>query len=624
MVLAVPPQGGVLALPVSPYLTVDQFGWLPGQKKIAVLASPVKGQNAGQPFTPSGRFETRRIADGATLFSGTAPPWRNGAVAEIAGDRVWHADFSTLREPGEYVLVDPVRRVRSHVFRIHPEVYKQVLVDAVRVFLFQRSGTPLLARHVGEWAHPGGHLGPNQDRAAQYTQGGTARGSPRNLLGGWYDAGDLTKYIPFTRDTLFDLLWAYERNPKAFGDATNIPESGNGVPDLLDEVKWELDWMLKMQDADGGVFNRNGGRSHDNGKGPPNSDVQPRFYTAKTTWATATFAGVCAHAARTFAPFDKQLPGYSRRLREAALKAWEYLQKHPRMDPPDGTDGDSTIVSAQASSDVNADRRDRVYAAAELFATTGERRFADYVERWAPDIEATQERDIHPLKQQVDPLNALALTKGLFVYAGVPGADASLVRRFKDSLRAAAEMIRANTNGPDDPYLCYHYADHYCWGSNSVKGRWARVLLMAMALGVEPGQHAAYRDVVAGYLHYLHGRNPLGWCYLTNMNHAGADRCITRIYHKWFSTLPDKPDGSRPLPAPGYLAGGPNRFFTVDWIRPPYGEPPMKAYRDWDGAWNAQRQANESSWEITEPAIYYQAAYVLMLAHFAPGGMWGK
>jgi endoglucanase len=73
-------------------------------------------------------------------------------------------------------------------------------------------------------------------------------------------------------------------------------------------------------------------------------------------------------------------------------------------------------------------------------------------------------------------------------------------------------------------------------------------------------------------------------------------------------------------PAPGYLAGGPNKFFGVNWVRPPYGEPPMKAYRDWNTAWNAERQANENSWEISEPAIYYQAVYTLLLSQFVSAG----
>jgi len=542
---------------VTPQIAIDQFGWLPRGGKVAILADPVKGQNAGQTYRPGTGFEIRREADGTVAYRGATKPWNSGRVSELAGDRVWYAVFSDL-----------------------------------------------------------------QDRAARYTQGGKAQGRPRDMLGGWFDAGDLNKYVPYMEATLFDLLWAYELNPRAFGDDTNIPESGNGVPDLLDETKWELDWLLKMQDGDGGVFNRVAGRSYDNGSGPPSGDTQPRFYTAKTTWATADAAASLAHAARVYGHFDSTFPGYAGRLREAARRAWAYLETQSEMDPSDGTDGDSKLAATPAGSNANADRRARVYAAAELFKTFGAPGYKAYVDRWAPDIAATAENGMHPFKdwKQVDPLNHLALTQGLFIYATTKGASPAVTEPFKEALSHSAEAIREATGGPDDPYLAYHYEGHYCWGSNSVKGRWGRILLMTIELGLNREHHAAYREEMAGYLHFIHGRNPLSLCFLSNMTRAGAHRCVTEIYHQWFHDGSPLYDGktSRHGPPPGYLVGGPNKFFSADWISPPHGEPAMKAYRDWNADWNARRNANESSWEVTEPAIYYQAVYTLLLSQFVP------
>jgi hypothetical protein len=592
---------------------------------VAIFAEPVRGQNARVAYRPGRAFEVRRQDGGAVVHRGNLKPWNGGQVSELAGDRVWYADFSDVRAPGTYYLEDPANRARSSPFRIGENVYVPVLRDSVRTFYYQRSGTPILARYGEKWHHPGGHLGPDQDRAAHYTQGSKDIGRPRDLLGGWFDAGDLNKYVPYLETTLFDLLWAFELHPRAFGDDTNIPESGNGVADLLDELKWELDWLLKMQDNDGGVFNRVAGRRYDNGPDPPGSDTQPRFYTAKTTWATATAAASYAHAARAYERFDRNFPGYAARLRDAARRAWAYLEAHPNMEPADGTDGDKTLAATPAGSDPNADRRSRVYAAAELFKTTGEPAFRAYVDRWAPDVAATAEKSgLHPLREghAIDPLNHPALTQALFVYATTPGATPAVTRPFRAALARAAESIRGATGGPDDPYLAYHYGDHYCWGSNQCKGRWGRVLLMAIVLGLNPAQHPAYREIMAGYLHFIHGRNPLSLCFLSNMGHAGADRSVMEIFHSWFHDGSPLYDGrnSRYGPAPGYLAGGPNKFFSVDWISPPHGEPPMKAYRDWNAAWNARRQANEASWEITEPAIYYQAAYTLLLSQFVPPG----
>jgi hypothetical protein len=609
--------------PVTPQITIDQFGWRPAARKVAILAQPVKGQNAGVAYRPGRSFEVIDVADGRVVFRGHLTPWNGGAVSELAGDRVWFADFSPLQAPGAYRLRDPENRVVSSPFRIADDVYAPVLRDAVRVFYFQRSGTAIDERHGGPWNHGAAHVGPGQDREAPFTRGGTSLGDPRDVSGGWFDAGDLNKYVPYLETTLFDLLWAYELNPAAFGDDTNIPESGNGVPDLLDEVKWELDWLLRMQDSDGGVFNRVAGRSFDNGPGDPSGDTQPRFRTAKTTWATAIAAASWGRAARVYRGFDSTLPGYADRLLDAARRAWAYLEAHPSIDPPDGTDGDATLAASPAGSTPNGDRAARVYAAAELFRTTGEPAFRDFVDRWATDLEATSDNGMHPLAAGalVEPINHAALTQALFTYATAEGASRSVTGPFAEVLGRTAEMIRRATGGPDDPYLAYHYEGHYCWGSSRSKAHWGRVLLMAMALGVNPERHDDYRAIVAGYLHFLHGRNPLSLCYLTAMERAGGDRCVSEIYHQWFrdgSPLFDG-KGSRFGPPPGYLAGGPNKFFSVDWIAPPHGEPAMKAYRDWNGAWNAERRANEASWEITEPAIYYQAAYVMLLSSAMPG-----
>ena len=607
---------------VTPQITIDQFGWRPGARKVAILAEPVRGQNAGSTYRPGPHFEVCSANGGTVVYRGEPTPWNHGKVSELAGDRVWHADFSAVRTPGDYFLRDPIRNVRSFTYKIADDVYRPVLRDSVRTFFYQRSGMPILARYGGDWHHAGGHVRRGQDRAAQYSQGGQSQGQPRDVLGGWFDAGDLNKYVPYLESTLFDLLWAYELSPRVFLDETNIPESGNGVPDLLDEIKWELDWLLKMQDRDGGVFNRVASRSFDSGPDPPGSDTQPRFYTAKTTWATATAAASFAHAARVYDGFDRVFPGHAARLRDAARRAWAYLEAHPEMRPADGSDGEKTLAATPAGSNSNGDRRSRVYAAAELFKTTREPRYQAYVDRWASDVAATAESGFHPFKgyKHVDPLNHTALTQGLFIYATMPGASAAVVKPFQEALSHTAEEIRAASGGPDDPYLAYHYADHYCWGSNQCKGRWGRVLLMTIALGLNPAHHEKYREIIAGYLHFIHGRNPLSLCFLTNMTHAGADRCPTEMFHYWFHDGSPLYDGahSRYGPAPGYLEGGPNRFFTVDWIRPPYGEPPMKAYRDWNTAWNSQRKANESSWEITEPAIYYQAAYTLLLSRCVP------
>ncbi len=598
-----------------PPIYVDQFGWRPLDHKVAVFAFPMKGQNAANRVEFGDSFEVHSAADDKLVFSGKLQIWNGGAVSKLAGDIVWHADFSSVTAPGTYYILDPKSGTKSYRFKIANDVYSPVLVDATRMYYYQRSGTALPPNFAGDWPHGEDNMAKGEDNAAEFSQHGEVLGGARNILGGWYDAGDPNKYVPFLESTVFNLLYAYDRNPDAFGDANNIPESGNGVPDLLDEVKWELDWMLKMQDPDGGVHNRDGVKTYNMPPGPWSADPQPRFYTAKTTWATSIAAASFAHAARTFAPFGKVYPGYSEKLKAAALGGWKYLEAHEAMDPSDGQDGEK-LAAAPGEANANSDKRDRIYAAAELFRTTGEKAFSDYVARWAPDIAATNENGMHPFKSNyVDPLNHLGLTQALFIYCQTPGADENVTAEFKKSLKNTAEIIREQTGAKDDPYLCYMIPDQYCWGSNQCKGEWARILIMAADLNVAPEQTATYRSLVEGYFHFIHGLNPLGWCYLTNMTKDGASHSVARPFHKWFgASLPNNADGTHPLPPPGYLEGGPNVAFTVKWISPPYGEPAMKAFKDWDASWNPDKKATENSWEVTEPAIYYQAAYLLMLS----------
>src|SRR5205807_6515852 len=141
----------------TPLITVDQFGWLPRSRKVAVFADPVRGQNAGISYHPGPRFEVRNQANDAAAEHGDLKPWNEGKVSELAGDRVWHADFSDVRAPGAYYLDDPANRARSFTFGIGDDVYRPVLRDSVRTFYYQRSGTPITTERGGNWHHRGGH-----------------------------------------------------------------------------------------------------------------------------------------------------------------------------------------------------------------------------------------------------------------------------------------------------------------------------------------------------------------------------------------------------------------------------------------------------------------------------------
>ncbi len=217
-----------------------------------MVSDPQEGYNAEASYTPGPKLELRRAEDGEVAFSAWPRLFRDGATDMLSGDRGWWFDFSPVREVGDYYVYDPTTERRSHVFRISPEVYRDVLRAAMRVFFYQREAWDHRPPHAEEpWLDGPTYL---QDRRARAVWAKDDPGTERDLSGGWMDAGDTNKYPTFLPDVIHPLLYAFREHPAVFGDDFNIPESGNGLPDLLDEVKWELEWLEKMQDDDGGVF----------------------------------------------------------------------------------------------------------------------------------------------------------------------------------------------------------------------------------------------------------------------------------------------------------------------------------------------------------------------------------
>ncbi|RRB02104.1 glycoside hydrolase family 9 protein [Larkinella rosea] len=608
-----------LSLPVkaqtlSKQIIVDQFGWRANAKKIIVFSDPINGQNGSIGYTPGTQFQVRKKSDNSVVFTGNVVGWNNGNTHGDSGDKIWHGDFSGLTTPGTYYIVDPTRNVKSYDFEIKNDIYAPVLKTSVKTFFYQRSGTAISATHGGNWNHPMAH---GQDTNALLYTTSAQTGTARNVTGGWYDAGDYNKYIPFLSGTLWDLLVAYELRPAVFTDNTAIPESGNGIPDVLDELKWELDWMLKMQQSNGGVNNRVAVTSYENGTDNPATDTQPRYYTNVTTWATATFAALTAHAARTYQTAN---PAYATTLRTASEKAWMYLEANASMSPASGTDG-AALAAADAGANTNADKRLRVYAAAELWRTTGTAKYKTYFESNYKNINATSENGFHPFSNgNLDASLCLDLNRAYFVYCQTPNATSSIVTELKSRFQNAMDWnIESNYVSKNDPYLGFMWSGHYTWGSNQLKMKWAQIAILSAELGINPAKTALYKEIAEEYLHYMHGRNPLAWLYLSNMGTKGAnlggDNSVMEIYHSWYRDGSAKYDGagSQFGPAPGFVAGGANQYYSGT-ATPPKGEPPMKAYRDWNTVWP------DASWEVTEPAIYYQAAYTFVVAYFSENG----
>lgn len=595
----------IYSAPVSEQIIIDQIGYKINSDKFFMIADPRNGQNAAVTYVPGASVQLRRSSDNQVMQTINLSSFNSGNVYTPAGDVVWQGNFSSFTTPGTYHIYDPTNDRQSYNFEIGDDIYNTILRQAVKSYFYQRCGTAITSTHGGVWTHAACHT---QQQNALLYNGGVVSGTQRNVSGGWHDAGDYRKYVTFTFTTLWDLLHAYEWYPDRFSDDTGIPESGNGIPDILDEIKYELDWLLRMQRADGvlysGVFVTSGGSG---GLGDPSTETTTYYYANYSTAATVTGAMAFALGARIFAPFNAT---YSTTLRTAAENAWAFLEANPNNIQYNH----SGFQNANANWENNHEKQGRVAAAAELFHLTGQSKYRDYVDA-NYNSSATAESWGHQpiLSGYFETGGSSYIQRGLVSYCLAPGATSSVVTAIKNSLN---QGIQNQTYGQrnTDAYKAYMWDGHYCWGSNQIKAEWANLALWGVKLNVNPSLSSAYLKAAEEYLHYFHGRNPLSWCYLTQSNSAGADKQITQIYHSWFW------DGSSwdTNPAPGFLAGGPNDNYENDVnssggtvMYPPGGEPPQKSYRDWNTNWP------DCSWAVTEPGIYYQARYVFLCAAFA-------
>ncbi|HXC60891.1 MAG TPA: glycoside hydrolase family 9 protein [Steroidobacteraceae bacterium] len=596
---------GIAGIPFDAHILVDQFGYRPADSKVAVIRDPRVGFDSAEHFTPGPRYQVRSADDGGVVLEGAPTKWHGGGVDASAGDAGWWFDFGKLQKDGTYFIYDDARKVRSATFRIAPLVYVPVLKAAVKTLFYQRSGFSKQAPAADAcWVDDAAFVGPGQDlEARDVTDRGNAA-KARNVFGGWFDAGDTNKYVTFASVAVHQLLSAYQDSPTAFTDDFGIPESGNGVPDLLDEVKWETDWLRRMQNADGSVALKVGTLEYTRGV-KPSLDRNARFYIPSCSSSTIAAAGMYAHAALVFGS-QKSLAQDSTDLRARAERAWRQFHASPRQTNCDSTD----IKAGDADWNEQDQAAEAVVAAVYLAALTGNKEYDDYVKAHYRETKSYQ--DIGWSRYGAHQGEAL-----LF-YARQSGVDpktAAAIAADKSSDMAAGNQIYG-MNADDDLYRSFMHEWQYHWGSNQVRANYGNTNVDAARLGSNRAAEQ-YLERARSTLHYFHGVNPFGMVYLSNMYRYGATRSINEIFHSWFwrdtrwSNAVSSPCG----PAPGFVPGGPNVNAKNEGIpatmSPPVGQPRQKSYRDFNAPWP------EGSWAVSEPGIYYQAAYIRLLSRFA-------
>lgn len=600
----------------GPFIVVDQFGYQPARIKIAVLRDPVTGFDATDQFTPGTICEVVNATSNAVVFSAAPVAWNSGAVNISSGDRAWQFDFSNVTAAGDYFVRDKQSGVTSPTFSIATDVYAPVLRAAMRYFYYQRASMEKKAAFAGAgWADAISHVGALQDRNARLYSAPSDASTERDLSGGWYDAGDYNRYTSWHATYIINLLHAYIENPGIWADNYNIPESGNGIPDIIDEIRFGLDWLVKMQNTDGSMLSILS-VAH---ASPPSAATGQSLYGSPNTSCALVSAGAFALAAKVFAA-QTGAAAFAADLLTRAENAWTWAQANPNViwKNNDAAYASQGIGAGQQETD---DYGRTVYAltsAAYLFDATGKATYRTYVDAHYTEAHLLMWTNASPFEDLVQ--------QALLYYVALPAATSATAAAIRTAYTSGMETTdnwMAVTN-KTDPYMAH--LGYYGWGSNGTKSAQGVMYAALVHYGLGTRSAATVMDTAAGYIHYLHGVNPLGKAYLSNMAALGAENSVDQFYHTWFNhnnpkwgSVKDSTFG----PAPGFLVGGPNPGYN--WAAgcptlnaacgtaapsPPTGQPDQKSYKDFNDSWPID------SWEVTENSNSYQTAYIRLLAKF--------
>lgn len=571
-----------------PAIKVDTVGYEIGWPKVVIFN-----------VDPIGAVVKR--ADGQVALAVEAAQIDERGTDAASQDPVWQVDIGALDAPGTYTIA--VGDETSDPFVVGTGVYREALHAGLKSFYFQRTrcalpepyavwqGDKYLRKGV---SHAHGDVGwdledyPKKKRRWQ-------------VEGGWHDAGNFDMYIPSTAPSAQALLMAYEWAPALFDDRSlNIPESGNGIPDLLDEVEWGLVWVLSLQEP-GGAFRAREAVMEWSPECPADEDETVRWISGPSSAATAKAVAVLAQAARVYAPHDA---AFAARCERAAKQGWAWLGQHPEHLRHDGKGSQQPLWDDEPG---NTDIGARFVAAVQMWI-----RFRDQT-ALARVRELMQAAETTVIEDVVKGAWANLSRWGLGDLALDPETPADLREEARRRMLAAADLLLPRVTA-EDGYRCASALDDYYWAHNSNLMEKTHLLAVAARLAPDrPEYLAAARD----QWHWVLGRNPNGYSMVTRVGKGPA-----RMYHmEWGPFEP---------PPPGFLLGGPNSQ-NMGFLAP--GAPAKALLWDnpaplrtglaahslwhwrqsdlWDGKFVPEGEWTEGWWAVTEPDILYSANLVL-------------
>ncbi len=508
-------------------IRLNQIGYYPNAVKKAVITGK----------TTSNTFQLLHLSTKAIAYEGTLS---DSVHWSLAGEEVRVADFSAFNKSGEFVLqIDGL--VSSYPFIIDKGVLREALLGSVKALYYQRMGMPLEEQYAGQWQRKAGH----PDLQTWYHSSSGKTNGSKASPGGWYDAGDYNKYVVNGAFSLGQLFALYEQYPEQIQDGDlNIPESGNKRSDLLDELKYEMDWVLTMQDEDGGVFHKVTTKNFE----PmvmPDLATSKRYIVGKGTAATLDFAAAAAQASRVFAKEDTK---YANQCLSAAEAAWQWAQQYPKVVYRNPAD----IRTGEYGDDDFTD--ERYWAAAELYTTTQKQVYLEYLNNNPPDFT----------------FNVGESWNGYMRFLGMYSllSKATLSNEMTDTLQKG---LKETAHGIVETIKLNNYfqpIQKFKWGSNSD-------ILNAAMLLAQVHRHLpsdTYLKAVEESVDYIFGKNALGYSFLTGF----GDKSPMFIHHRQ-----SEADGID-QPVPGLLSGGPNLDRQdIDQVNGyPDNEYPMQSWVD--------------------------------------------
>ena len=480
---------------------------------------------------------------------------------EASGDEVTLVNLGQLTA-GNYTLESAEGK---RALTVSEKPWRAVTNALIKGLYYQRCGCELKPEHAGIYSHPACHTAP----AADWED----RSVLRRVTGGWHDAGDYGKYVGPGAVTVGHMLYAWKLFPEGCSDDLNIPETGNGVPDILNEARYELEWMLQMQRSDG-AFHHKLTKARFAPFIMPQDDKEPEYLMPVGHCATASACACLALAYRVYSGFDEAV---ANRMLLAARRAWEWLMKHtddymPFRNPEGvftGWYGERT------------DKDDRFWAACEMFAATGETVYRTEAER----LYAEGQQLTAFGWADVGGMGALCCLFDMGEKAG----EVLYGRLKEEFLRQSEEALKLSQGSGYGTALA---PNKYEWGSIlPILSNAMAMVMNSLLTGDQEMRNAALKQ-----WDYALGMNALDICFVTGF----GERRVMHPHHR-----PSDADGIEE-PVPGLISGGPNNLMTFPMTKEKMGNtPPAKYFVE-----------ETFSADTNEIAIYWNSPAIFVGAFF--------